>query len=129
MNTSVASISALFCGAIIGTMFGFIFTGHKAIISEIELKNDLGIWKLLFRRTEDFSLSEIAILMLFSGCWFIIFIVLVVTPIWLAEGSPLFEASILLFTTCLTLKVGVKLFRRFHIVDDAEVEGNVSSET
>ena len=118
---------ALINGAILGTMIGFFVAGHKAIIAEIELKSNLRILRFLFRRTDTMSLSEIIILMFLSGSWFVVFVSLVVIPLWLTKADGKLEWAILLCSIFLSFKLGMKIFRHLYIIDAPEIESNAPS--
>ena len=107
-----ASFIASACGVISGVMFGFGITGHRDIQAGVSLR--VPILRFIFRPTAGMTSWEIAILLILSGCWFIVFVALITAPIWLIDGDGRLVMGVSLFSQCFGYWVGLKLFRRMN---------------
>jgi hypothetical protein len=108
--------TACACGLIIGVMCGFVITGHRDAQAGVSLR--VPILKFLFRPTAGMASWEIAILLVLSGCWFIVIVALIAAPIWLIDGNGRLVMGVLFFSQCFGFWVGLKLFRRMNSLID-----------
>ena len=109
----LGAFTACACGVIIGVMFGFVITGHRDTRAGVSLR--VPLLKFLFRPTDGMASWEIAILLILSGFWLILFVALIVAPIWLIDGNGRLVMAIFLFSQCFGFWVGLKLFRRMNL--------------
>ena len=113
------SIIALICGVIVGVMLGFVITGHRDTQAGVSLR--IPILKFLFRPTASMASWEIVVLLILSGCWFIVFAALIAAPIWLIDGNGRLVMSVLFFSQCFGFWVGLKIFRHMNFLIDPPI--------